>query len=128
MSETLWHSIQQNSRIYRKVHLPRKLAKVASYMSLSALPMFIAKPINGVVGGLLVSYFCYDGIAAKMDTGHIDFWHSPELMWTLYLIMAVISPVAIILTKDSFVSDHPEEDAADKDDNDEKEEAATQNA
>ncbi len=85
--------------------------KVASYMSLSALPMFIAKPINGVVGGLLVSYLCYDGIAAKMDTGHIDFWHSPEFMWTIYLIMAVISPLAIILTKDSFVSDHPEDDA-----------------
>jgi dipeptide/tripeptide permease len=106
--------------------------KVASYMSLSALPMFIAKPINGVVGGLLVSYFCYDGIAAKMDSGHIDFWHSPELMWTLYLIMAVISPLAIILTKDSFVSDHPEEDAAEKADEaeaaDEDKEPATQNA
>ncbi|MBQ2380370.1 MAG: MFS transporter [Akkermansia sp.] len=107
--------------------------KVASYMSLSALPMFIAKPINGVVGGLLVSYFCYDGIAAKMDSGHIDFWHSPELMWTLYLIMAVISPLAIILTKDSFVSDHPEEDAAEKADEDEAaadedKEPATQNA
>ncbi len=85
--------------------------KVASYMSLSALPMFIAKPINGVVGGLLVAHLCYDGIAAKMDTGHIDFWHSPEFMWTIYLIMAVISPIAIILTKDMFVSDHPEEDA-----------------
>lgn len=86
--------------------------KVASYMSLSALPMFIAKPINGVVGGLLVSYLCFDGIAAKMDTGHISFWQSPEFMWTIYLIMACISPIAIILTKDSFVSDHPEEDAS----------------
>jgi hypothetical protein len=67
-----------------------------------------------------------------MDSGHIDFWHSPELMWTLYLIMAVISPVAIILTKDSFVSDNPEEDAAEKADEAEaaaeKEEPATQNA
>lgn len=86
--------------------------KVASYMSLSALPMFIAKPINGVVGGLLVAHLCYDGIAAKMDTGHIDFWHSPEFMWAIYLVMAVISPLAIILTKDMFVSDHPEDDAA----------------
>lgn len=85
--------------------------KVASYMSLSALPMFIAKPINGVVGGLLVTYFCYDGIAAKMDTGHIGFWDSPEFMWSIYLVIAVISPLAIILTKDSFVSDRPEEDS-----------------
>ena len=85
--------------------------KVASYMSLAALPMFIAKPVNGVVGGLLVSYFCYEGISAKIDTGHIGFWESPEFMWTIYLIMAVVSPLAIILTKDNFVSDKPEEDA-----------------
>ena len=85
--------------------------KVASYMSLAGLPMFIAKPINGVVGGLLVAKLCYDGIAAKMDTGHISFFDSPEFMWTIYLIMAVISPLAIILTKDMFVSDHPEEDS-----------------
>ena len=85
--------------------------KVASYMSLAGLPMFIAKPVNGVVGGLLVSYMCYDGIAAKIDTGHVSFWCSPEFMWTIYLIMAVISPLAIILTKGMFVSDHPEEDA-----------------
>jgi len=86
--------------------------KVASYMSLSALPMFIAKPINGVVGGLLVSHLCYDGIAAKMDTGHVDFWHSPEFMWTIYLVMAVASPLFVALTKDRFVSDRPEADAA----------------
>ncbi len=79
--------------------------KVASYMSLSALPMFIAKPVNGVIGGLLVTYLCYDGIAAKMDTGHIDFWHSPEFMWTIYLVMAVISPIAIIMTKRMFTSE-----------------------
>ena len=85
--------------------------KVASSMSLAALPMFIAKPVNGVVGGLLVSYFCYEGISAKIDTGHIGFWESPEFMWTIYLIMAVVSPLAIILTKDNFVSDKPEEDA-----------------
>lgn len=98
--------------------------KVASYMSLSALPMFIAKPINGVIGGLLVSYLCYDGIAAKMDTMHIDFWHSPEFMWTIYLIMAVISPLAIILTKDMFVTEDPEADAKAVSDEEEREHAA----
>ena len=107
--------------------------KVASYMSLSALPMFIAKPINGVVGGLLVSYLCFDGIAAKMDTGHIGFCDSPEFMWTIYLIMALISPLAIILTKDSFVSDNPEETTAKEDtaedvEKDEEENTVTANA
>ncbi len=86
--------------------------KVASYMSIAALPMFIAKPINGVIGGLLISYLCYDGIAAKMDTGHIGFWQSPSFMWFIYLTLAVLSPIAIILTRKSIASDHPEEDAA----------------
>ncbi len=85
--------------------------KVASYMSLSALPMFIAKPINGVIGGLLVSYMCYDGIAAKMDVGCVPFWGSPEAMWFIYLVLAVISPLAIIWTKDRFVSEDPESDS-----------------
>ncbi len=83
--------------------------KVASYMSLAALPLFIAKPINGIIGGLLVAYFCYDGICAKMDTGHIGFWESPELMWLIYLIVAVISPVAIIMTRKTITSDKMEE-------------------
>lgn len=62
--------------------------------------------------GLLVAYLCYDGICAKMDTGHIGFWDSPEFMWTIYLAMAVISPIAIIMTRRTITSDHPEEDAA----------------
>ncbi|MCH5284069.1 MAG: MFS transporter [Akkermansiaceae bacterium] len=102
--------------------------KVASYMSLAGLPMFIAKPINGVVGGLLVSKLCYDGIAAKMDTGHISFFDSPEFMWTIYLIMAIISPLAIILTKDMFVSDHPEEDSGAVGSDDNTDSAAPQEA
>jgi hypothetical protein len=54
-------------------------------------------------------------------------------MWTIYLIMALISPLAIILTKDSFVSDNPEETTA-KDDSaadvekDEEENTVTANA
>ncbi len=83
--------------------------KVATYMSLAALPMFIAKPINGVIGGVLVSFLCYEGILAKIDTGHISFWESPELMWSLYLAMAVVSPIAILCTKRMFAtadSDH----------------------
>lgn len=96
--------------------------KVASYMSLAGLPMFIAKPINGVIGGLLVGHLCYDGITTKMETGHIGFWQSPEFMWIIYLGMAVISPIAIFFTKKMFESadnDHaiaPDKDKDDKDD------------
>ena len=73
--------------------------KVASYMSLSSLPMFIAKPVNGFISGLLISQYCYDGIRAKMDSGHVGYEQSPEFMWLVYLILAVLSPVVVVLMR-----------------------------
>lgn len=73
--------------------------KVASYMSLAALPMFIAKPINGFVSGILISIFCYDGIRAKIDTGNVSYMDSPEFMWMIYAVLAILSPLAVIWTK-----------------------------
>ena len=70
--------------------------KVSSYMALSALPTFISKPINGFVSGILISRFCYDGIRPKIETGNIDYSHSPEFMWLIYLALAVMSPIAVI--------------------------------
>ncbi len=78
--------------------------KVASYMSLSGLPMFIAQPINGVIGGLMVSYLCYNGISMKMDTEQISFAESPEMMWLVYLAIATVSPIAIIATRRMFTT------------------------
>jgi len=79
---------------YISVVAPKE--KVASYMGLSALPMFIAKPINGFISGILVSGYCYDGIRAKIDSGNIAYGRSPEFMWMLYLVAALLSPVAVI--------------------------------
>jgi MFS family permease len=73
--------------------------KVASYMALSALPMFIAKPINGFLSGLLVSIFCYEGIRAKIDTGNIDYGDSPQFMWAIYFVFALLSPLFIMAFK-----------------------------
>lgn len=73
--------------------------KVASYMALSALPMFIAKPINGFLSGLLVSVFCYEGIRAKIDSSNIAFNDSPQFMWAIYFVFALLSPLLIIAFK-----------------------------
>jgi dipeptide/tripeptide permease len=73
--------------------------KVASYMSLSSLPMFIAKPINGFISGILVSGYAYDGIRAKIDSGNIGYKDSPEFMWIIYLALALLSPIAVIAMK-----------------------------
>lgn len=70
--------------------------KVSSYMALSALPMFISKPINGFVSGILISRFCYDGIRPKIETGNIGYGESPEFMWMVYFLLAAVSPLAVI--------------------------------
>jgi proton-dependent oligopeptide transporter, POT family len=80
--------------------------KVASYMALSALPMFIAKPINGFISGILIAGYSYDGIRAKVDTGNISFRNGPEFMWTIYLGAAVLSPIAVILLR-RYLTDEP---------------------
>jgi hypothetical protein len=68
--------------------------------------MFIAKPINGFVSGILISRYCYDGIRPKIETGNIDYAHSPEFMWSIYLALAVISPIAVIVMK-NFLTGKP---------------------
>ncbi|MGK5087445.1 MFS transporter [Bdellovibrionota bacterium FG-2] len=87
--------------------------KVASYMSLAALPMFIAKPINGFISGILVAGFSYEGIRAKIDSGNIAYGDSPEFMWLVYFGAALISPIAVIAMKRVLTSSHEEKKAAD---------------
>jgi proton-dependent oligopeptide transporter, POT family len=78
--------------------------KVSSYMALSALPAFISKPINGFASGILISMYCYDGIKPKIETGNVGYWQSPEFMWLIYLILAVMSPVVVIALRDFITS------------------------
>jgi MFS family permease len=80
--------------------------KVASYMSLGALPMFIAKPINGFISGLLIAHYSYDGIRAKIETGNIPYANSPENMWLIYFLLAAVSPIAVIAMKRVLNSAH----------------------
>lgn len=87
--------------------------KVSSYMALSALPAFISKPINGFVSGILISRFCYDGIRPKIDTGNIDYGHSPEFMWMIYLALAVMSPIAVIALRNFITHKTPPATPAD---------------
>ncbi len=84
--------------------------KVASYMGLSALPMFIARPINGFVSGILIAGFSYEGIRAKIDTGNISYMDSPEWMWMIYFMLAAISPIAVVLLRNFLKSDNPDDD------------------
>lgn len=71
--------------------------KVNSYMSLSALPTFISKPVNGMISGYLISKYCYVGIGEKLGT--LDYVSSPEFMWLIYFVLAIISPISLLLLK-----------------------------
>lgn len=98
--------------------------KVASYMGLSALPMFIARPINGFVSGMLISSYAYDGIRAKIDTGNVEYMQSPEWMWMIYFILAAVSPIAILLWRNKVTSNPTDADGAEKKEEPAAEEAA----
>jgi len=78
--------------------------KVSSYMELSALPNFIAKPVNGFVSGVLIYRYCYDGIRAKVETGNVSYLESPEFMWMIYLLLAISSPIAVLLLKNKITN------------------------
>jgi MFS family permease len=95
---------------YISVVAPKE--KVASYMSLSALPMFIAKPINGFISGILISGYSYDGIRAKIDSGNLTYKQSPEFMWLIYLILAALSPIAVLAMKRVLTAPEKEKSAA----------------
>ena len=88
--------------------------KVASYMSLAALPMFIAKPINGFISGALIASFSYEGIRAKIDTGNISYNKSPEFMWLVYFLLALLSPIAVIGMRKTLTASHKEHAAEEK--------------
>ncbi len=84
--------------------------KVGSYMGLSALPMFIAKPINGLISGILIAKFCYPGIRAKIETGDVKFFDSPSFMWLIYFLVAATSPIAVLALKKFLTSSNPAEE------------------
>jgi len=80
--------------------------RVSSYMALAGLPNFIAKPINGFVSGILISRYCYDGMRPKIEAGFITYLQSPEFMWMIYLLLAIMSPIAVVWMR-NFITDEP---------------------
>ncbi len=105
IGEVIW-----SPRIYEYTASIAPEDKVGSYMGLSALPMFIAKPVNGIISGILISKFCFEGVKAKIETGNISYYSSPEFMWLIYFGLAISSPILIVLLKDFITSKKEDED------------------
>ncbi len=68
-----------------------------TYMSLAALPMFIAKPLNGWLSGLLLTKYCPEGVLNDVVSGARQWYNGPEMMWLIFGIIAISSPILVLV-------------------------------
>ena len=67
-----------------------------TYMSLAVLPMFIAKPLNGLISGRLLNSYCPEGVLNDIASGARNFWSGPEFMWLIFSVIAIASPIGVL--------------------------------
>jgi dipeptide/tripeptide permease len=70
-----------------------------SYMSMAALPMFIAKPLNGWLSGRLLTEYCPKGVMNDIVSGARTWYNGPEMMWLIFGTIALSSPILVLLLK-----------------------------
>ncbi len=68
-----------------------------SYISFSVLPMFLAKPLNGLLSGQLLTHYCPDGVLDEIVAGTRPYTRGPEMMWVILAVIAIASPILIFL-------------------------------
>jgi len=69
-------------------------------MSLSALVLFISKPLNGLLSGWLLQEYCPEGTYERLYyQGGFSYWQGPEVMWVIYGLIAIASPIFLILLR-----------------------------
>lgn len=61
-----------------------------SYLGMSLMPYFLAKTFIGLVSGHLLARFCPEGIRPGIEAGTLPFWSSPEAMWFLLGLFALL--------------------------------------
>ena len=110
LGEIIW-----SPRLMEYTALIAPKEKIGSYMSLAALPQFIAKPLNGFLSGYLLMHYCYDGVKAKIETGSLSYTESPEIMWIFYFLIALSTPISILLLRKFLTSGtHVDDDINEK--------------
>jgi len=70
-----------------------------AYMGLAALPMFLAKPLNSWLSGILLTKYCPDNVMEGIVSGVRDFWNGPEMMWLILGLISISSPILVLLFK-----------------------------
>ena len=82
-----------------------------TYMSLAALPMFLAKPLNGFISGRLLNAYCPEDVMDGIVSGSRTFVNGPEMMWTIFAIIAISSPILVLVFRKFIEGKRTDEEA-----------------
>ena len=70
-----------------------------SYLGMSLLPYFVAKTFITLVSGHMLIRFCPEGIRTQIEAGTLPFWQSPEAMWFILALFALLGLVFALVFK-----------------------------
>jgi proton-dependent oligopeptide transporter, POT family len=70
-----------------------------SYLGMSLLPYFVAKTFITLLSGHMLLKFCPEGIRPSIEAGTLTFWQSPEAMWFILGLFALLGLVIAMLFK-----------------------------
>jgi dipeptide/tripeptide permease len=70
-----------------------------SYLGMSLLPYFIAKTFISMLSGHMLERFCPEGIQPQIVAGTLPFWRTPEAMWLLLGLFALVGLVVALVFK-----------------------------
>lgn len=70
-----------------------------SYLGMSLLPYFVAKTFISLVSGHMLLRFCPEGIRTEIVSGTLPFWRSPEAMWLILGLFALLGLMFALIFK-----------------------------
>ena len=83
-----------------------------TYMSLAALPMFIAKPLNSYISGYLLEAYCPEDVMDGIVSGSRTFINGPEMMWAIFALIAISSPILVVALRKFIEGNRSDDDEA----------------
>jgi MFS family permease len=70
-----------------------------SYLGMSLLPYFLAKTMISLMSGHMLLRFCPEGIRSQIVAGNLPFGRSPEAMWLILAILAILGLMFALIFK-----------------------------
>lgn len=92
LGELIWYP-----RLYEYTAAIAPAGREASYMGLSSLPMFMARFAEGPLAGKMLTDYCPADMGSRLT--EVSYWQSPQMMCLILALIAISSPVLIVLFK-----------------------------